>query len=197
MKPISTTQILKKLCVAAALLTTETAIAADRTAPPSPTSDFICTFRHPIREVGSVPEMPASIAKRVETRLGDLAARGAYYHHTDVFEKGDEGPAHRFIRAGHFGGQWFLAFESGGYAYEKTLVFFALSSTYATPKVLLHFSYYSMNLCEAVDSTLAGKVPLSRSGSGRLAAWAICGGMTQFTFFLQCNTNIPASAKGL
>jgi len=129
--------------------------------PSAPSEDISCVFHHAVQDVASFDQMPVPIVRIVEAHSGALAKRDTYFNHIDVVSPGDEQyPYHRFIRGGRSGERWFLAFESGGYEYEKTVVFFALRGAERPPKVLLHFGYYDpMNLCEAVDSTLAGKTP--------------------------------------
>ncbi|MEJ1967576.1 MAG: hypothetical protein WDN03_02910 [Rhizomicrobium sp.] len=86
--------------------------------------DFACKLRETAAMYDSLKALPPPLARMVQTKLGPIAERGAFYNATDVIQH--PGPSRRFIRAGTTDHRrWFVWYEQGGIAYFKAIVVFA------------------------------------------------------------------------
>ena len=120
-----------------------------------------CRFRHRVLEVNSFEAMPAPIQEYLRPKFnfddphtGGIAPRGGEWNATDVVMH--DAPFRRFIRAGHYGGRWFLWYERGGIAYFKVLAVFGQGSP---PPVLAHMTSPIADLCAATDAVLDNQGP--------------------------------------
>jgi hypothetical protein len=123
-----------RIAVTGLLLATPPA-AADEPAPPTPV---------------------ASIVQFMASHAGGMAARGAFFNDTDVISQ--PAPMRRFIRAGQYRDQWFLAYETGGIAYNRRVALFEIDRATMTAKPLGMSYYFNSNDCVLIDKMLDGAV---------------------------------------
>jgi hypothetical protein len=131
------------------------AIAQERT-PPTPAADISCSIGHPVREVSALDQMPSSIVQFMASHAGGMAGRGAFFNDTDVIFQ--PAPMRRFIRAGEYRNQWFLAYETGGIAYSRRVALFETDPKAKTARPLGMSYYFNSNACVLIDKMLDGEV---------------------------------------
>jgi hypothetical protein len=135
---------------------------------PTPQADVSCRFRHAVTDIASFDELPEPIVKLTLRRMRgtgnsttsaeEIAPRGGLFDPDDVVDFNHPLPMRRFIRAGHDGDRWFLAYEHGGISYEKIVVVYAFNG-HATPRVVAHYDYdgrWDPDLCQLTDRLLDG-----------------------------------------
>ncbi|MGD0190457.1 MAG: hypothetical protein ABSD74_06935 [Rhizomicrobium sp.] len=151
-----------------AVISAGAAAGAAIAAPPTPTADLQCKFRHAIGEVDSITEVPPQVQNAMLARMDPaaredakfewhtvMAPRGGVFNSTDVIIAGD--PSRRFIRAGHVGSEWFVWFEQGGDAYRKKIALFHIRLGHANPIVRAFISYQQLDPCALTDDLIDNK----------------------------------------
>ncbi len=122
--------------------------SAAQAAPANP--DFTCTFSHPVKSVDSLAKLPEPVRLYIQTKIGAMADRGAFYNATDVIMK--PGPSDRFIRGGAIGGEYFLWYEHGGISYWKTVVILTADAANKPVVVAQQNGGFPEGLCKATDA---------------------------------------------
>lgn len=110
-----------------------------------------CTFRHSVRDVDSLKGLPPSIRAYLQKNADSMADRGEFFNVTDSIVR--PGPGRRFIRGGESGGKWFVAYETGGIAYYRTVLLLENKGEVIKQDAS---QFYSGSLCLAVDNLLDG-----------------------------------------
>jgi hypothetical protein len=136
---------LKALAVVPLLL-----LCGEERVPAMPQDDVTCRFRHRVETVESLRALPEWLKRYVHKQFDPIADRGEFFNSTDVIMR--DGPARRFIRAGHSGAHWFLWYEQGGIAYFKTVVM--LTARGDDARDVMRQTYFRENPCAITDHLL-------------------------------------------
>jgi hypothetical protein len=138
------------------LLVAAVPVTAQERTPATPTADISCVIHHPIREVSALDQMPSPIVQFIESHTSGMAERGQFFNDTDMIAQ--TAPMRRFIRAGQFRDQWFLAYETGGIVYNRRVALFEIDQVAKTARPLGMHYYFNSNACVVIDKMLDGDV---------------------------------------
>jgi hypothetical protein len=112
-----------------------------------------CRFKHPVRSIASLADVPRAIRDAV----GPMADKNAFFNATDVFQPGV--PSRGFVSAGQSGDRYFVWYEQGGIALFSQIAVYRLPFGAAKAELVTQQNESGGDLCLVIDTLLDAKGP--------------------------------------